>query len=182
MKRFNFIPTGVARIDGRHFLESIPSRLRLPILALCAVIIVLAGILTVDASQLHAAQNEIDEIESRRDRTQAAARAVAQIRVHVTAQQMLLSRVNAVRRHDLDCANELATIGNALPLRAWIASLHSDGTRWTIDGETRDPQAVAATLVALRRAAMLHAPALVSMRSSNESHPIDYQLHVERTP
>jgi|GEM_PF-2031983 len=182
MKRFNFLPTGARQFDARQLLEGVPLRLRLPILVLGAVLTVLAGMLMVDSVQLRAAQNEIDEIGTRRDRTQAAAYVIAQIGVHVAAHQTLLARVNAIRRHDLDCANELATIGNALPLRAWIASLHSDGTRWTIDGETRDPQAVAATLVALRRAAMLHAPALVSMRGSNEGRPIDYQLNLERTP
>jgi Tfp pilus assembly protein PilN len=165
MTRFDFLPSGIIGVDSRSLMDAVPQRLRVPLVGLSAVIAVLITIIGIDAFQLRSTQGEIDEIGARRDRTQAA--------VHTVA---------AIRRRNLDGANELATIGNALPTRAWIASLHSDGTRWTIDGETRDPQAVGATLVALRRAAMLRSPTLVSLRSSSENRPIDYQLTVDRSP
>ena len=182
MTRFNFLPSSSIGIDTRSLMDAIPQRLRVPLVGLSTVIAVLIAIVGIDAFQLRSARSEIDEIVARRDRTQAAVHTVAMLRARLLTRETLLARVTAIRRGDLDGANELATIGNALPTRAWIASLHSDGTRWTIDGETRDPQAVGATLVALRRAAMLRSPALVSLRSSSEGRPIDYQLNVDRSP
>jgi len=182
MTRFDFLPSGTIRIDSRSLTDSVPQRLRLPLVGLSAVITVLIAIVGIDTFQLHSAQGEVDEIGARRDRTQAAVHTVAMLRARLLTRETLLARVTAIRRRDLDGANELATIGNALPTRAWIASLHSDGTRWTIDGETRDPQAVATTLVALRRAAMLRSPTLVSLRNGSENRPIDYQLYVDRSP
>lgn len=180
--RYNFLPNGFTGINTRSLIDAIPLRLRVPLVTLSAVVAVLIALTCIDAIRLRAAQGEVDEVGARRDRTQAAVRAVAMLRARLLAQEALLARVNAIRRRDQDGTNELATIGNALPTRAWISSLHSDGTRWTIDGETRDPQAVGATLVALRRAAMLHSPTLVSIRSSSKKLPIDYQLHVDRSP
>ncbi len=182
MTQFNFLPNGSAAFDTRSLLDSVPIRLRLPLVGFSAVIVVLAAIIGIDAFQLRLTQGEVDEVSARRDRTQVAVHTVSMLRSRLVTREALLARVTTIRRRDLDGANELATIGNALPTRAWIASLHSDGTRWTIDGETRDPQAIGATLVALRRATMLHSPALVSLRSSSEARPIDYQLNVDRSP
>jgi Tfp pilus assembly protein PilN len=182
MTRFDFLPSGIIGVDSRSIMDAVPQRLRVPLVGLSAVIAVLITIIGIDAFQLRSTQGEVDEIGARRDRTQAAVHTVAMLRARLLTRETLLARVTAIRRRNLDGANELATIGNALPTRAWIASLHSDGTRWTIDGETRDPQAVGATLVALRRAAMLRSPTLVSLRSSSENRPIDYQLTVDRSP
>lgn len=182
MTRFNFQTPGLQTLDARGLGEIVPARLRPPAIALLAAIVAVAAVFVFEGVQLRAAESEYEDIAARRDRTQVAVRTVVQLRALVSKRTDTLVRITMIRRRDLDGTNELATIGNAVPTRAWIASLHSDGARWTIDGETRDPQAIGATLVALRRASMLRAPGLVSLRSSNAARPIDYQVNVERVP
>lgn len=182
MNRFNFLPAGFVRLDARTIVDTIPNRLRVPVIIFCATLLVLTALVVIDQANLRTIQIETDGLTARRDRTQVAVHRIALIRTHVLAAEQLLANVTAIRRRDLDGANELATIANALPMRSWIASLHSDGLRWTIDGETRDAQTVGATLVALRRATMLRAPTLVSFRNSGPTRPMNYQLNVERQP
>ncbi len=184
MTRFNYLAAG-PREYRFHRPEglAIDNRIRGPLAALTAIVVVCAALVIVQFQRLEAAHSAYlvaaarvnDEPE--RDRSSV-------LRLRLQSDVRLAQAVAAARRDSLTHANALAWIGNALPGQTWLHTLRYDHGVYVLEGSAARTDAVGLALLALHDPARGMYPRLVSVRDDGTGGPIrvHYTLRIAAQP
>jgi Tfp pilus assembly protein PilN len=120
-------------------LHSASPGARLAFVGVCALTIVLGGLLSVRA---HAAQNEARTVLARLDETNRESEDARRLLGRIAAMRITVDDISRAARSGDRAADELAQVGNALPAHVWIARFRRDGDAIVIEGGARSVEAV----------------------------------------
>jgi Tfp pilus assembly protein PilN len=170
MNRFNYLP--VARrpsLAPRLTVVAIDNRIRGPLSALLATIVLTAALSTVQLVRLHTAQLAYARAAIHLNADQEAVRDVETLRRDVVRRRSLNDYVVGLARASLARTNELTWIGNRLPAQTWLRALRFEAGGYSLEGTCDRAAAVGTTILALRDEAHAAIPQLVSLRDDRSA-------------
>ena len=180
MTRFNYAPPPFAGL-GALRLSFGHHALRGPLCALAASLILVALTSTVQALRLHALDREAGAIAARRAVLEPALTRLHATQRAVSRLEQLAAANSTVRSSGGLSANEIASIGNALPIDAWLTTLRVTPRTIALEGRTARVRTVAATLSALERVRGVAAVRLLSAHADAARPIVTYTIEVERS-
>lgn len=169
MTRFNYLAARGPTFATRSIRVAIDNRIRGPLAALLATVVVTAALGAVQLVRLHVAQASYARATIRLVATQAAVRSVEAQRQRVLRRTRLHDYVASMRRASLAHANELTWIGNRLPAQTWLRSLRYESGRYSLEGSCDRAAAVGTVLLALRDDTHAAVPQLMSLRDDGSA-------------
>jgi Tfp pilus assembly protein PilN len=166
--RFNYLAApGRPWFTPPPTVVAIDNRIRGPLAALLATIVVTAALGTVQLIRLHAAQDAYARASIRLQADELAIRDVDALRTRVARRRGLSDYADGLQRASLARTNELAWIGNRLPAHTWLRALRYENGRYTLEGSCARAAAVGAVILALRDETHAAIPQLVSLRDDH---------------
>lgn len=175
MSRINYLVTPVERLVGNR-LRLLPA-FRRPLMALGAALALLGILLGIEATRLDHLHREAAATETRIAALADVVRQVRAVEQDVARLRALGVRIAAIRRSGDIAANEIASVGNALPADVWLTSLRRDGATIAIDGGARSVTAIATALDPL--AHLSGTARLASARMPPGSRELRYSVVLE---
>jgi Tfp pilus assembly protein PilN len=184
VKRFNYLGGAREPFAAKLNTIAIDNRIRGPLAALLATIVLTATLSVVELARLRAAQDAYATVSQGLAADQHAVDEVNVLRANVLAKLHLSDRVAAIRRSSLAHANELTWIGNHLPAKMWLHVLRYENSGYSLEGTSERATAVAAALLALHDEAHGLVPQLMSLEDDANASTIRvrYRLHIEAQP
>ena len=180
MTRFNYAPSRFAALGAFRLSMGRPA-VRGPLLALAASAVLVAATSAIQMMRLQTLEREASAIGAQRTvlepaltRLRAAQRTVARLEAQAEARAAVLSS-GTLR------ANEVASIGNALPRDAWLTALRVTPRTIALEGRTSRVRTVAATLTSLEHAHGVSAVRLISAHADAARPIVNYAIEVERS-
>jgi Tfp pilus assembly protein PilN len=163
---------------------AIDNRVRGPLTALFATLLLSAAVSLAQLSRLHAAQRAYAAASAQLAASNTSVAAIKQLRARVAAKTQLTALVVDVRRISLLHANELAWIGNRLPPDTWLNALRYENGSYSLEGTSKRVGAVGSAILALRDNDLAPVPRLVSLHdvAGDVAAPVHYALRLEAHP
>jgi len=178
--RFNYLaPDHTARI-ARYLGSLREARLRRPIAAVAFAFVLLGTARGVEDWRLHAADVRVETIRGREAAIATARRSVQALSTDIARLERIDEYVRAVRRSGAERAEELASIGNSLPLHVWLTAIRDTEGGWAITGGARNVSDVGSAMLALERVPRIASTTLVSAQGSERERLILYELRLGR--
>jgi Tfp pilus assembly protein PilN len=181
MTRFNYASSRLERTAGAAFASRRP-RSRGSSIALCAALLFVAGVVTVQTLRLRVVEGDAATLAARRATLQDALGGLHGAEAEVRRLATVVAADRAVRRSGTLRANEVAAIGNALPADAWLTGLRIDAAHVAIEGRSARMHAVADALDALGRVRGVASVRLMSARRDATRSDVGYAIALERVP
>jgi Tfp pilus assembly protein PilN len=180
VNRINYARTHAERIAGMPLPAGIIPSLRTPLAALGLALAATGGVWGWETARFGAAARaadavavELDDIEPRLVAVHAAQRDLARLRAEA-------QRIAEVARTGARAANDVATLGDALPADAWLTSLRFDGVTLSLDGRGSGVDAVTQTLHAMESLSAYRAVRLTSLHADAPRPGVVYGVTLER--
>jgi len=180
MIRFNYLAKPQRSFRPRFGAVAIDDRVRGPLAALSAIIVLTSSLGLAQFTRLRAAENAYTRASIRLTADAPAVRAVETLRADVLRATRLDDGLGALRRTNLAHANELTWIGNRLPAHTWLRSLRYDSGGFWLEGTSERAAEVGAALLALVDAGHATIPQLVSLHDDpgGGSNRVSYSLRL----
>lgn len=185
MIRFNYLA------DPRHaaghpskLTFAIDNRIRGPLAALVAVVLLTATITIIQLARFHAAQRVYAVTSARLALGLAAVARIKPIKARIDAKERLAERVAGIRQSSLQNTAELAWIGNHLPHDAWLRTLRFEHGVYSLDGTSAHIVEVSSAMMALHDSRRAIVPRLVSLHddATDDNGRVHYSLRLESRP
>jgi Tfp pilus assembly protein PilN len=155
-------------------------RLRVPIAAVALSFLLLRVARSVEDWRIAQISAGIEALRARESAIAAARLRVGALSTDVTRLQRIAEYVRSVRRSGVERAEELASIGNSLPLHVWLTAIRDTEGGWAISGGARNVADVGGAMLALERVPRVTSAMLVSAQGSEREHTISYEMRLGR--
>jgi Tfp pilus assembly protein PilN len=178
--RFNYLQRG--RPQLRFATVAIDNRIRGPLVALFATLLLTAILSSAQLVRLQAAQHAYAAASTRLLNAEAAVARTRALHGRILAASRLAARVDGIRRASLVHANELTWIGNHLPAHVWLVALRYEGGTYSLEGTSDRASAVGAAMDALNDGSHPIVPQLVSLHDdgSTGATRVRYRLFLHK--
>ncbi|HEX3468902.1 MAG TPA: PilN domain-containing protein [Candidatus Elarobacter sp.] len=180
MKRINYLVAPGERLFGGAFAGLAAPRVRLAVACIGGALAVLALPAWVESARLHDLERAGAAYEARLDETAIDAARVRRLERDVTRLRALDDGLTSVRRSGDASADEIVTLGNALPDDAWLTTLRRDGDGLDVEGAGDRMRTIAAALAALARLPRYATARLVSAYGAAGGTKVSYSIVLER--
>jgi Tfp pilus assembly protein PilN len=137
MRRFNFDQTAYQRLLAGTPVRAMVIQLRLPIAAIGAALLAVAGGWSIETQRIAALDAELSGLHARAQATAAGAARADRLTAAVARLRAIQDGIAAARRDVLETTNTIAQIGNQLPPQTWLTGVGSTAAGdWTIGGRS----------------------------------------------
>lgn len=163
---------------------AIDNRIRGPLTALIATVILTSTVSLVQLARLRTAQAAYVRASIQLTADEPRIRGIDALRAHVLRQTQLSAYVAGVRRISLGQANELIWIGNRLPAQTWLRVLRYENGSYSLEGTADRAAAVGTAMLALHDETHATIAQLVSLQDdgSTSATRIRYSLRLQTQP
>ena len=183
MKGFNYLAAAQRRKPLAFGTTiAIDNRIRGPLAALVAIVVLTCAIGAVQLSRLGAAAQAYSVTSAQLAASELTVRSVKRLRARLDAQAQVADRIDEIRRTSLQRVSELAWIGNHLPRDTWLHAVRYEDGTYSLEGSSARAGAVGNAILALRENTRAAAVRLVSLHADASTKRIDYTLRLEPNP
>jgi Tfp pilus assembly protein PilN len=183
--RFDYLPhRGHSGVAIRRLGLVIDNRIRGPLAALIATLILVALLAGASIVRLHSAQDAYIAASGRLANDASALAQVREIRADALDGTRLIEHAAQLRATNVRSADELVWIGNRLPAHVWLRSLRKENDGYVLEGTALHVSDVGAAILALHDRTHPTVPQLVSLRNDPGASParVNYRLRVPTLP
>jgi Tfp pilus assembly protein PilN len=182
MIRFNYLDD--ARHRSFNLTFAIDNRIRGPLFALVAIVLVTVALTMVQLVRLRAAHEAYLMTSARLADGTAAVAQIKSLQARIDGKVQLTARVAEIRESSMSKTTELAWIGNHLPRDTWLRTLRLEHGTYSLEGTSTHVASVSGAMMALNDSSQTVVPRLISVHTdvSDPSAPVTYALRLDPRP